>query len=165
MSLLPSIIYPSTAKAAADKLLASLEGTQNTAAACTSLDAATAASWATFYATAKAFLSEAPGIFGLGTRMDRIEAYAAELFAWQTLLSSKQCALSVPSVDPKELAPDTKAWVSALQWGVVAVVAVAGAYGIGKVVEILPKPGAPARPSRARALGQRTASRLRALRA
>jgi len=150
--ILPCIIYPSTAKAAASELLANVEGTNASVVACAGLDDTTRSNWTTFYSTVKPFLQEDPGLWGLGTRMDRIASYAEDLYAWQQQLSQKTCAVSVPVVDPTAIPPETSQLLNLAHWGLYAVVAVAGAYGIGKVIEILPR-RSPEAPSAARRLG------------
>lgn len=139
--VLPCIIYPSTAKAAAAELLAGIQGTNNDVSACTTLDATTLTNWALFYNTAVPFLQESPGVFGLGTRMDRIASYAEDLYNWQNQLKQKGCGVTVPSTDPNAVAPETGQLLNLAHWGAYAVIAVAVAYGIGKAVEVLPKGG------------------------
>ena len=151
-SILPYFVWPSRVKAAAAEVLAALEGTQLTVAACTALDTATAASWALFYTTSKAFLlSESdPSVWGLGSQMDQVNSIAQDLYARQQLLVARGCTLTVPSIDPEALSQPTSALISALEWTVVGVLALAGAYTVGKIIEVIPKSAEPAKPSRAR---------------
>lgn len=139
--ILPCLIYPSTAKAAADELLAHVENTNRDVTACAGLDDTTRANWGTYYATVKPFLQESPGAFGLGTRMDRIASYADDLYDWQLQLKGRSCATTLPIADPNAVPPETNQLINLAHWGLYTVIAVAGAYGISKVVEVIPKPG------------------------
>jgi hypothetical protein len=153
-SIVPYFVWPSTVKAAAADVLASLEGTNDTVTACTTLDAPTKASWVSFYTPTKAFLTSelSPSIWGLGGQMDNVNAAAQDLFGWQTLLTNRSCTLTVPSVDPASIGPKITPLTTIIQWSVVGVVAVAGAYGIGKVLEFVPRPSSrPAGSSRLQA--------------
>jgi hypothetical protein len=163
-SVVPYFVWPSTVKAAAADVLSSLEGTNDTVNACTTLDAPTKASWLSFYTPTKAFLTTeiSPSVWGLGGQMDNVNSAAQDLFGWQTLLSSRSCTLTVPSVDPSTIGPTITPLVKIIQWGVVGIVAVTGAYGIGKALEFVPRPsGRPSRPSgSSRLQARRIARRL-----
>lgn len=159
-SIVPYFVWPSTVKAAAADVLASLEGTNDTVQSCAALDAPTKASWSSFYTPTKAFLTQElnPSIWGLGGQMDNVNSAAQDLYGWQTLLASRNCTLTVPSVDPSTVGPSPL--TKAIQWGVVGVVAITGAYGIGKVLEFVPRPAArPSRPSGSSRLQARRISR------
>lgn len=138
--VLPSIIYPSTVADEQKRLLASLQGTDDGVQTCTSLDDATRASWGQFYITVKEFCAESPGVFGLGTMMDRAQGYEGELAAWQKLIASKGCALTVPTFDPNAPPPGGSDLVKSLQYVMWTAVALGGAYVVGQVASFIPKP-------------------------
>jgi hypothetical protein len=131
--ILPTIIYPSTVQDEQARLGAALDGTDASVRACANLDAATRTSWGLFYATARGFTKEQPGWFGLGSMMDRVEKYEAELLSWQQKLSST-CALGVPLFNPNP--PEISQGLQYLAWGVGTV---AAAYIVGRVISVIPK--------------------------
>jgi len=161
------VIWPQTAKNAASDLLVAVESTQQSVASCgTAVPAAVAQNWATWYGNTKAFLTSDFGIWGLGSTMDQIATYAAELSGpggWQELLSGF-CTVDAPQVDPTALSSKEKWWMTGLQWSVVAVVAVAGAYVVGEVVAVIPmaEPRAPRAPAAPRLSPTLAARRARA---
>lgn len=135
---LPTIIYPSTVKDAQAQLLASAEGIDGAVQACSGLDAATKSSWTFFFGTLKAFCQEDPGIWGLGSRMDRVESYQTELFAWQNTISSANCQ-GVPAVpQPEQPSPGGGPWLPVAQLGLYTVLGVAGVYGLTQVLQKIP---------------------------
>lgn len=156
------IVYPSTCQSAQDDLLTQVEGTTNQVAECTTLPSSDKENWAAWSARVSLFLKEDPGWLGLGSRMDQIEAYAQELVVWQKLLSKNCTTIDSTAVDPFALTPQDEWWRSALQWGAVAVVAVAGAYVVGEIISVIPKPGpAPERErDRSPSLGDRIRAHL-----
>lgn len=132
-------IYPSTCQEAQNDLLTSVNATNTSVTACTTLDATLSQNWTAWYTNAVAFLSADPGYFGLGGRYDQIQTYASELVLWQSLLGGT-CTIAAPTVDPNNLSTDQAFWQKALQWTVVGVAAVAGAYVVGQVISVIPKP-------------------------
>jgi hypothetical protein len=137
-SMLPTWIYPSTCRDAQARLLAAVRGTDQSVQQCASLDTATRASWGDFYAAAVEFALADPGLFGLGARMDQVQAYGFALCQWQDKIQAASCTLTVPQYNPE--APSSDNFVKAVQYGSVAAVAVAGAWLLGKLIELLPKP-------------------------
>ena len=132
--ILPSIIYPSTVSDEQARLAAALTGTNASVTACAQLDPSTRTSWGLFYATALGFTKESPGIFGLGTMMDRAQNYEAELLAWQKTLA-KTCPLGIPQFDTNP--PFNTDALQYIAWGLGAV---AGAYLVGQVLSFVPRP-------------------------
>jgi hypothetical protein len=137
--ILPSIIYPSTVSDEQARLKAALTATNNAVASCAQLDATTRSNWTLFYGAALGFCNETPGWFGLGTMMDRVQSYETELVSWQATLG-KTCTLGVPGFDPNVPNPGTQAAVQALQYVAWGLGALAGAYIVGQVISIIPKP-------------------------
>lgn len=137
--ILPSIIYPSTVSDEQARLKAALLGTNTSVQACTQLDAQTKTSWGLFFGAALGFCDESPGIFGLGTMMDRAQSYENELVAWQGRLA-KTCTLSVPGFDPNAPDASTQSAVKAIQYVAWGLGALAGAYVVGQIVSVIPKP-------------------------
>lgn len=135
---LPAIIYPSTVDELKKRLGASLKGTDTTVQSCGALDNGLRASWGAFYTTVSSWVASETSIWGLGTQMDRGEAYEDELLAWQERLKSANCTLLVPNFDPRknEKAGDAG---GAFTWIGIAVAAVAGAYVVGKVIPLIPR--------------------------
>jgi hypothetical protein len=129
---LPTIIYPSTVANAQTQLLASANGTNDTL--CTGLSTGLTTGWNSFYAALSAFCKEDPGYFGLGTMMDQLESYQTNLKAWQQSIA-KACPATAPAINPNnEINASTPALLSLGQWGLYAIIAVAGAYVVGEVV-------------------------------
>jgi hypothetical protein len=133
--VLPTIIYPSTVTDYNKRLLAAAAGTDASVKACTGkLDVQTQTSWQLFYAALSSFALEEPGIWGLGSRMDRAESYGSELAAWQDKLS-KTCALGLPMFNPNQPPTDLVKLVQYVAWGAGAI---AAAYVVGQVVSVIP---------------------------
>lgn len=131
---LPSIIYPGTVRDEQARLGAALAGTNASVVGCVALDAPTRISWGLFYAAAVAFTKEDPGIWGLGTMMDRAQSYEAELVAWQSKLSLT-CKLGVPVFDPNPPSGVDKT----IQYVAWAAGIIAGAYVVAQIIPLIPK--------------------------
>jgi hypothetical protein len=132
---LPTIIYPSTVKDAQTQMAASVSGVDQSVQTCRELDPATTASWVLFRDAILAFCNEDPGIWGLGSRMDRVESYQTELYAWQQFLAGK-CTTSVPPVPQPEAPPQSGGpWLPIAQLGLYTTLAVAGVYGVSILIE------------------------------
>jgi hypothetical protein len=82
-----------------NRLKAALDGTNQSVAACSGLDAATASSWASFYSAGVAWCSEAANWINTGSQATQGQAIEQELVAFQERLSG-QCTLSVPIYVP-----------------------------------------------------------------
>lgn len=134
--ILPTVIYPSTLSDEQMRLGAALDGTNVGVKACTTLDEPTRTSWGLFYETARGFTKEDPGIWGLGSKMDRAQSYEDELLAWQQKLSKAGCNLAVPMFNPNP--PPTSA-LQALQYVAYAAVALGGAYVVGQLFSFIPR--------------------------
>ena len=131
---LPTIIYPSTVRDAQAQLLAAANGVTSEVNACQGLDASTKDAWVLFLQTLTAFCNEDPGIWGLGSRMDRVESYQTELYAWQTSLHLL-CTNVTPTTPEPEAPPKNGGpWVPVAQLGLYATLAVAGVYGLSLIV-------------------------------
>lgn len=133
--ILPHIIWPSTAKAAEAELLAEASAWNTSVQA--SCDATTKASWAPFYSALVAFTSTDPGIWGLGGFMDRVQSWEDALYQWELFLQTKCPGGTAPVINPAPPEPPSP-WPDVLKWGAIAVGAVAVAYGVGKVVTLIP---------------------------
>jgi hypothetical protein len=127
---LPTIIYPSTVADEQARLKAALDGTNTAVNACASLDPTTKTTWGLFYASANGFCNEKPGLFGLGSMMDRAQKYEDELVSWQTAKLTGCAGVVVYSP-----ASNSTSGLQYLAWGVGAV---AGAYIVGKIVSVIP---------------------------
>jgi len=132
---LPTIIYPSTVRDAQAQLLTSAQGVDTEVQACTGLDQATGQAWVLFLQGLTAFCNEDPGIWGLGSRMDRVESYQTELYAWQQSLH--QLCTNVTPTTPEPEAPPINGgpWLPVAHLGLYAVIGVAGAYAVGQLVK------------------------------
>jgi len=134
------IVYPWTCKAAQDDLATAVQGTLNDLAASPSVDATTRADFQTWASRLQTFLSGDPGWFGLGSRMDQIETYAQELHNWQVTLTNAGATVNGTIPDPFEPSAQDKWYLQVLQWGVVGVGILAGAYVVSEVVQRIPLP-------------------------
>lgn len=119
------------------QLASDLAGTQQSVAACTKLDSATAASWAAFYQSVLAFTQDDAAWVNTGTQADQGQAYQRELYAWQQKLSAT-CTLTVPSVNPDK-GKDMSGINTALKWGAVIAGFLGTAYIVGKIAPIVPR--------------------------
>lgn len=135
--ILPNIIYPSTVTDEQKRLGQALDGTDAGVKACASLDAQTKTAWDLFYATARGFTRKEPGIFGLGTMMDRAQSYEDELLAWQKKLTDGGCQLGVPLFNPN---PPPTSGLQALQYIAWTAGALGGAYVLGQIFSFIPRP-------------------------
>jgi hypothetical protein len=144
MSGLPTFAYAATVVDRQKRLAAALKATDDSVQACPALPDATRAGWGQFYTTVMAFCREDvgwyQGFLRAGAMVDQSEAYGSELFAWQQRLSTWNCASANPVFDPNAASAMTPATTNLLQWGMYATLAIAGAYVVGKVVGVIPKP-------------------------
>jgi len=135
--LWPRIIFPSDIANEQAALRSALESTNVDVQSCTALDPNEKTAWGLFYGTAIAFCDEEPGwLSSTGSMMNQAEKYEDELVLFQQKLA-KTCKISAPNYAPPT-APDSI--TVALQYVAWTVGAIAGAYVVGKVVSVLPKP-------------------------
>jgi hypothetical protein len=155
--ILPRIVYPGTIQDAASDLLTAVKGTDVSVKSCTTLDASVASTWASWSADVQTWLTAKiadPGWFGLGSLMDQIETYTQELLRWQKTLNGYCDNVISPVVDPTQIPASQDWWKSALEWTVVGVAIVAGAYAVGQVVSLIPRPALPEREPEHHALAE-----------
>lgn len=141
--ILPRIIYPDTIRDAASDLLTAVKGTDDSVASCNSLDASVQKTWTAWSADVVAWLQSKiadPGWFGLGSVMDQIETYTQELLRWQKTINGYCSNVISPVVDPNAIPAPQEWWKGLLEWTVVGVAIVGGAYVVGQVVSLIPKP-------------------------
>lgn len=100
--------------------------------ACPLLPDSTRSEWNLFYASSKSWTQTASGFFSAAGDANQGEGYENELFAWQKRLLAAGC--SVPNFDPNPPSPPGSDLV---KWGVVAIVAIAGAFVVSKVAEVV----------------------------
>lgn len=145
-SLLPTWIYPSTVVTAQNRLLAAVRGTDQSVQACASLDTATRASWGDFFVQVATFAQQDPGAFGLGSRMDQVQAYELALCQWQERIQAAGCTLTVPKYNPQNPPSDSLAQLAKIvQYASVGAGVVAGAWLVGKLLDFLPRPAVASR--------------------
>jgi hypothetical protein len=147
--LMPHIIFPSDIVAMQARLLAAAAGTDQSVQACPALDAPTRASWNYFYAAVQKFCALTPvylfptgetDVLATGSLMDQAEAYEDEVFAWQHRLA-EHCTLTVPLFDPNAASKGQgDQVVSVFKYIAIAAGFVATAYGVAKIVELIPHP-------------------------
>jgi hypothetical protein len=137
--LLPSIVYGDTIRDMQARLMAAAKGTDDSVRVCSGIDTGTRAAWGLFYIQVTDFVARGPNfLLGWGGQADRAQELERELYTWQTKLSSS-CHLDVPLFNPAPPGP-ADAWVSIVQYAAVAAMVVGGAYAVGRIVEVLPKP-------------------------
>lgn len=132
--ILPTIVYPSTVSDAQAALLANAQGTNSAVQSCNNAPAALVSGWTSFFSTLSVFCAEQPGWFGLGSMMDQVESYQQQLYTWQQSLASAGCT-GVVATNPTPPLLSVGS-TSILQWTMYAAVAAAGAYVVGKFVEV-----------------------------
>jgi len=98
-----------------NRLKAALDGTNQSVAACTNLDTATASSWASFYSAGVSWTSESANWINTGSQATQGQAIEQELVAWQERLAG-QCTLSTPIYVPTTM--NTTASL-VIGWGIV----------------------------------------------
>lgn len=128
---LPVLWYPSDVDDLKKELLENLTSTDLGVQACTGLVDLTRAQWNIFYADASTWAKSETSIWGLGTQANRGEGYQDELYAWQQQLQTAKCSVPLYNPQPKE-PPGT----NLTKWLTIGVVAVAGAYVVGRVTEV-----------------------------
>lgn len=135
--ILPSIILPADIEAVQARLKASADGTNESVKACAALDAPTKASWSFFYAAVSAYCAVPIHWYAntTGSLYERGLDYEAELLQYQELIQGKGCQLTVPLHD---VTPPPPPAVDFAKWIAIGVTAAAGAYGLSKLVEIIP---------------------------
>jgi hypothetical protein len=77
------------------RLKAALDGTDQSVAACSTLDAPTKSSWSSFYSAGLAWTGQAAAWINTGAQATQGQAIEQELIAWQEKLSGT-CTLTVP---------------------------------------------------------------------
>jgi hypothetical protein len=140
MSFLPTIVYGSTVAAGKARLSAACMATDQSVQACGSLPDPTRIGWGQFYIAVIEFCATDSNWWSAAAQTNQVEQYGAELFAWQQRLASFNCASANPAFDPNAASTMPPATTNLLQWGMYATLAVAGAYVVGKVVSVIPKP-------------------------
>jgi len=148
MSALFTLWFPGDLQAVQQQLLADASGVDQTVTGCTGIDAATKASWESFYLGLKAFGAQSFGWFNTtSAAADQAQLLQRELYAWEQKLSTT-CKLTVPMVDPTQTsgAAASSNLMTAVKYGAVIAGFVGSAYIVGKTLEWLPKP--PAREKR-----------------
>lgn len=135
-AILPSVIMPSDIRAVQARLTGAVGAVQNTVDACPGLDGPTRASWVAFAVGVTTYAQTPVHWYSntTGSMYDLGLSYEQQILAWQDLLQQKGCALTSPKFDPT---PPTPALLDAVKWLSIGAVAVAGAYGVSKLVEII----------------------------
>ena len=100
--ILPRFVTSGDVADAKARLVPSFNATQADAFNCSKLDQATFDAWEAFYNSWVSFADEDEDTIGhfwtAGSRMDRVDTYAATLQDWQKKLSGLGCTLSGPTV-------------------------------------------------------------------
>lgn len=141
--ILPSIIFPGDITALQTRLKAATQGTDVGVQACTTLDDASRSAWGAFYINVLAYCAQVPVYLfptganetgTTGTLYDRGVSLEKELFAWQQRLQGVSCALATPLYNPT---PPKSSAVDLAEYAAIGIAAVASAYIVGKVVDLL----------------------------
>lgn len=130
------IIWPWTVKDCKAQLLANAAAWDVAvkAGGCTSDQLA---SWEAFYAPLVAFAKEDVSIWGLGSQMDRCQSWEDALYTWQTGMKASCQNIAAPVINPNPyVAPSP--WIDVAKWTAIAAVTIGGAYGVGRVVTLIP---------------------------
>jgi hypothetical protein len=139
---LPVFVTLSDVKDLKTRLQAAAGGTDVSVQNCVSIGDTDRAAWGQFYSAVLSYVREPPHFFqsiSAATLLNQGEAYEDELAAWQDKLEIGGCALSTPKYDPgAQQNKQLDALVQLARWGSIALVAIGGAYGIAKLVEVLP---------------------------
>jgi hypothetical protein len=141
----PSIIFPSDIVTLQQQLTAAVAGVDQTVTGCTSLDANTQASWASFKAAVQAYTALTPEAIPLGSNTmattggnyNQGLSYLKELAAWTQLLQGKGCTSTAPA---PALPPTPADPTAAIKWIAIGIGAVATAYVVAEVVQFIPRP-------------------------
>lgn len=115
----------------------------NAVAACTNVSApgydAMVTDWSALRNDVVDFIAEPPGYFwNEGTQYAAGQVLMTRLGTMSTRIGTLAC--TTPPAPPSPEGPPTPDWVRVVQWGTVAVVVAAGAWGISQVVGAIPKP-------------------------
>jgi hypothetical protein len=117
------------------RLLGNAQGTDASVQACTTVSDAGRASWGLFYASVLDFAHTPSSFWAAAAEANTTEEYENQLFEWQKQLS-KDCPAIVqsnPNIEPASVL----AWGSALKWFGIAAAAIAGAYVVHEVVDVV----------------------------
>jgi hypothetical protein len=125
-------------RGAKEKLNPTFYATDADVKACASLSATARVGWAAFLTAWQAFYAADDSFWTAGAEMDRVEAWASDLHAWQVKLAESGCTTSVPAPKPPEGSP----WPSAIRWGAAAIIAVAAVYAARPLIVTLMPRGA-----------------------
>jgi hypothetical protein len=144
------IITAGAVQAEQARTLTSAQTTNGGVQACTSLDPATRAGWAAFYAGLVAWCNtpivnfpwEGPSnaVVVTANTGDTMLAWETQLTAWQQRLAGK-CPNLGPGLATFNPNPSGEQWTQWLKWGAVIVGFAATAYIVGQVASFIPKPG------------------------
>jgi hypothetical protein len=118
------------------RLRAAVAGTDQSVQSCTTIQDAQRAAWGSFYASVLSYTNESSSLWSAAAQMNRGQGYEDELVSWSKQLRSSGCQNVVPDYDPsKDAARD--ATVNIAKWIGIGVASVAGAYVIGKALEVV----------------------------
>jgi hypothetical protein len=130
--LVPHIWWPWNVNDGKRQLAADLLAANVSVASCPSLDPSLAAQWGIFYAAATEYANSSAWWFGVGTQADQLQSWQCALYTWQNALSAASCKIVVRA-NPN---PPNSGGADALKWVGVAVASVAGAWAVGKGLEL-----------------------------
>lgn len=147
------IIYPWTVRDCKAQLLANATAwAAAMQASCN--DPKTMDAWKAFYDPLVAFCHEDVSIFGLGSQMDRCQSWEDALWGWQTQIKGSCPGIVAPVIDPNPVGPPS-VWAGVAKWTAIAAVTIGAAYGVSRVIELIPTA---AERAEARRLGPKSAA-------
>lgn len=137
-SSLGAFIWPQTVIDEKNRLQGYIEPLRFVVQDCAGLTKEDKAAWADFYTSWRKFFCRNDtgdcadpdySIWGLGSQMDQCEAFGRQADSWYDKLSAAKCALTEPKDTPPPAAPD---WSSAVRWGAIGAIVLAGVYVTSK---------------------------------
>jgi hypothetical protein len=145
--LIPHVWWPWNVSDRKKQLAANAMATNLSATSCAGLDPNLLAQWSLFYASAYTWATSSTIWFGVGGQADQLQSYECALYNWQRALSQAKCQIVVQD-NPNPPGPDSIGdLANAAKWVGVAVASVAGAWALGKglevagvALELLPRP-------------------------
>lgn len=142
---IPEISYPSDMKAAVERLRQDTLAMDTAVQACGAVDATTRAQWGDFYVSVMDLTAANanPSVLDMtGSLMGRVVSMAQQLQSWQTKLPTT-CSLPPvgnPNSTLAALQPTLDTVKQVAQYAAIGAVALSLAWGVSKVVEVLPHP-------------------------
>ena len=129
--ILPTVWFAADVDALKKEVLENITATDLGVQACAQLTDLMRAQWGLFFSAAREWANTGSSMWDAAADANRGQGYQDELYTWQQQLNATGCAVPLYNPQPAD-APGT----SAVKWLTIGVVAVAGAYVVGKVTQV-----------------------------